>query len=186
MDRRTAIADAALDVVAYRGLRSLTHRALDSALEYPAGSTSYYFRTKADLLAAAAARLVERSHASFVDIAESENDVATVVARYLHDVLTHRMVEVRARYALMLDPAVAQDVRTVLAGSLFSLDRARGLFDDPARGDGLVSLCEGVIADVVFGRRISKDVATLRIPIDVYLRGAGRSPRGNSTDTGRT
>ena len=172
MDRRTAIADAALGVIAHDGLRALTHRAIDSALGYPAGSTSYYFRTKSDLLAAVAARLVELSRASFLEIAVDETDVATVVAKYLHTALTHRMIELRARYALMLDPAVAPDVRTVLARSLFSLERARALFDEPAHGDGLVSLCEGLIADVVFGRRTSKDVAALQVPIEVYLRGA--------------
>ncbi|MDV6232760.1 TetR family transcriptional regulator [Rhodococcus sp. NPDC079359] len=183
MDRRTAIADTALEVIARDGLRALTHRAIDSALDYPAGSTSYYFRTKSDLLAAVAARLVERSHASFMETAGDESDVATVVARYLHDALTHRMIELRARYALMLDPAVAQDVRDVLARSFFSLDRARELFDEPAHGGGLVSLCEGLIADVVFGRRTSKNVATLRIPISVYLQGTGSSLRGTRVDT---
>ncbi|CCQ13911.1 putative TetR family transcriptional regulator [Rhodococcus sp. AW25M09] len=171
MDRRTDIADAALTLVARDGMRALTHRAIDSALGYPAGSTSYYFRTKSDLLAAVAAHLVELSRASFVSIAVSESDVATVVAQYLHDALTHRLVELEARYALMLDPAVAQDVRAVLARSLFSLERARVLFDDPEHGDGLVSLCEGLVADVVFGRRISNDVAALRFPIAVYLEG---------------
>lgn len=185
MDRRTAIADAALEVVAREGLRALTHRAIDSALGYPAGSTSYYFRTKSDLLAAVGARLVERSHASFLGIAGGESDVATVVAQYLHDALTHRMVELEARYALMLDPAVAQDVRDVLARSLFSLERARELFDDPEHGDGLVSLCEGLVADVVFGRRSSKDVAALRVPISVYLAGTERSLREYPADTVR-
>lgn len=183
MDRRTAIADRALEVIARDGLRALTHRALDSALAYPAGSTSYYFRTKSDLLAAVAARLVERSREAFMDIAGTESDVATVVARYLHDALTHRMIDLRARYALMLDPAVAHDVRDVLARSFFSLERAQGLFAEPAHGDGLVSLCEGLVADVMFGRRRSKDVAALRIPISVYLQGAGSSLRGAQLDT---
>ncbi|WP_415971331.1 TetR/AcrR family transcriptional regulator [Rhodococcus sp. 077-4] len=183
MDRRTAIADAALEVIARDGLRALTHRSIDSALDYPAGSTSYYFRTKSDLLAAVAARLVELSHARFVKIAGTENDVATLIARYLHEVLTHRMVELRARYALMLDPAVAQDIRDVLARSFFSLERAQDLFVDPAHGDGLVSLCEGLVADVVFGRRTSKNIAALELPISVYLEGAGSSLRGNSVDT---
>ncbi|MCJ0892358.1 TetR/AcrR family transcriptional regulator [Rhodococcus sp. ARC_M5] len=185
MDRRTAIADAALVVIAHDGLRALTHRSLDSALDYPAGSTSYYFRTKSDLLAAVAARLVELSRATFVDIATTESDVATVVARYLHDALTHRLVELRARYALMLDPAVAQDVRDVLARSFFSIERARELFSEPAHGDGLVSLCEGLVADVVFGRSSAKDVAALCFPVSVYLAGAGSSLRGNSVDTDR-
>lgn len=171
VDRRTAIADAALGVIARDGLRVLTHRSIDSALDFPAGSTSYYFRTKADLLAAVATRLIELSRASFLEILGTETDVATVIARYLDAAITHRMVELRARYALMLDPAVPADIRADLARSFFSLERARELFDDPAHGDGLVSLCEGLMADAIFGRGTAKGAAGLWLPISVYLAG---------------
>lgn len=183
MDRRIEIADASLVVIARDGLRALTHRAIDTALGYPAGSTSYYFRTKSDLLAAVAARLVELSREAFVDIATAEPDVAMVIARYLDEVLTHRPVELRARYALMLDSAVAEDVRAVLARSFFSLEGARALFADPAHGEGLVSLCEGIVADAVFGRRISNTVAALSVPISIYLAGV-RSITENPDQSG--
>lgn len=52
--------DAALDVVGARGLRALTHRAVDGAADLPAGSTSNVFRTRADLVAALLDRLLER------------------------------------------------------------------------------------------------------------------------------
>ncbi|MFD9366553.1 TetR/AcrR family transcriptional regulator [Streptomyces sp. NPDC060020] len=58
-DRRTLIADTAIGLVAASGLRGLTHRAVDGAAGLPAGSTSYYFRTRTALIAACYQRLAE-------------------------------------------------------------------------------------------------------------------------------
>ncbi|QES53200.1 TetR family transcriptional regulator [Streptomyces venezuelae] len=58
-DRRTLIADIAIDLVAATGLRGLTHRAVDGAAGLPAGSTSYYFRTRTALIGACYQRLAE-------------------------------------------------------------------------------------------------------------------------------
>ncbi|MFF4426779.1 TetR/AcrR family transcriptional regulator [Streptomyces sp. NPDC001549] len=58
-DRRTLIADTAIDLVAATGLRGLTHRAVDGAAGLPAGSTSYYFRTRTALIGACYQRLAE-------------------------------------------------------------------------------------------------------------------------------
>lgn len=64
-DRRVLIVDSAIDLVAAQGLRALTHRALDTALELPAGSTSYYFRTKRALIEAIVDRIALRSRTDF-------------------------------------------------------------------------------------------------------------------------
>lgn len=45
--------------MAEAGLRGLTHRAVDGAAVLPAGSTSYYFRTRTALIAACYQRLAE-------------------------------------------------------------------------------------------------------------------------------
>ncbi|MBT2408856.1 MULTISPECIES: TetR/AcrR family transcriptional regulator [unclassified Streptomyces] len=58
-DRRTLIADTAIDLVAASGLRGLTHRAVDAAAGLPAGSASYYFRTRTALIGACYRRLAE-------------------------------------------------------------------------------------------------------------------------------
>ncbi|MFB7171946.1 TetR/AcrR family transcriptional regulator [Streptomyces sp. NPDC056254] len=58
-DRRTLIADTAIGLVAAVGLRGLTHRAVDAAAALPAGSTSYYFRTRTALIGACYQRLAE-------------------------------------------------------------------------------------------------------------------------------
>ncbi|MDY0813117.1 TetR/AcrR family transcriptional regulator [Kitasatospora purpeofusca] len=58
--RPTLIADAAIALIAERGLRGLTHRAVDEEAALPAGSTSNLARTRAALLDLALARIVER------------------------------------------------------------------------------------------------------------------------------
>ncbi|MFF3546821.1 TetR/AcrR family transcriptional regulator [Streptomyces platensis] len=61
--RHELIADAALTLLAERGMRGLTHRAVDEAAGLPQGSTSNVARTRAALLEAAVRRLAEREAA---------------------------------------------------------------------------------------------------------------------------
>ncbi|MFJ3201189.1 TetR/AcrR family transcriptional regulator [Streptomyces sp. NPDC086989] len=68
-DRRTLIADTAIALVAAAGLRGLTHRAVDGAARLPAGSTSYYFRTRTALIGACYQRLAE------LDLGDVEADL---------------------------------------------------------------------------------------------------------------
>lgn len=58
-DRSELLADAALEVLAAKGGRALTHRAVDRQAGLPQGSTSNYFPTREALLTAAVHRLVE-------------------------------------------------------------------------------------------------------------------------------
>ena len=59
-DRRRLLTDAAITVLADEGARGLTHRAVDAAAGVPTGTTSNYFRTRDDLIAALFARISER------------------------------------------------------------------------------------------------------------------------------
>jgi DNA-binding transcriptional regulator YbjK len=61
-DRRTTIADAALRLLGALGARGLTHRAVDAEAGLPEGSTSYYCRRRADLLALVLQRHAELDH----------------------------------------------------------------------------------------------------------------------------
>ncbi|MFJ3202600.1 TetR/AcrR family transcriptional regulator [Streptomyces sp. NPDC086989] len=70
-DRRTLLADAALDVLADEGIRGLTHRAVDRRAALPPGTTSAYFRTRAALLTGLVTRLVERDQAELHMMAEA-------------------------------------------------------------------------------------------------------------------
>lgn len=180
-DRRTRIADAAVTVIAEKGLRALTHRALDTALELPSGSVSYYFRTRDALLTAVADRITERSRADFDTAAfdlgatgsPSEGadrspgrpstgppptEVARGIAEWLDRLLLHRGDELLARHALILDGRTDPRVRDRLADSFFSVRRARELFsswgiEDPRIAEDFVAVLEGAVFDRFAGRR---------------------------------
>lgn len=59
-DRRVGLADAALAVLAREGGRGLTHRAVDAEAAVPQGTTSNYFRSRTELVAAVAGRIAVR------------------------------------------------------------------------------------------------------------------------------
>ncbi|WP_027341185.1 TetR/AcrR family transcriptional regulator [Hamadaea tsunoensis] len=59
MTRRDDLLDAAVRVLGTRGLRQLTHRAVDAEAGLPAGSASNVFRTREALLDGVLDRLVE-------------------------------------------------------------------------------------------------------------------------------
>ena len=164
------IADAAIVVVADEGLRALTHRGIDVSLGLPAGSTSYYFRTRRELLAAMVDRITDSSRAEFADTAG--DDPVEVSVRYIEQLLGERHRQLRTRHALLLDASIDETLRTRLRACLFSVDRATDLLGDRPAAEGYVALCEGL---VVAGLQEKPRGDALRIPIVTYLRGAGKS-----------
>lgn len=59
-ERRRALADAGIRVLAEHGARGLTHRAVDDAAGTPRGTASNYFSTRDDLVSALVERIGER------------------------------------------------------------------------------------------------------------------------------
>ena len=58
--RRSALADAGIRVLAEEGARGLTHRAVDAAAGTPRGTASNYFPTRDELISALVHRIGER------------------------------------------------------------------------------------------------------------------------------
>ncbi|GAA3291015.1 TetR/AcrR family transcriptional regulator [Streptomyces cinereospinus] len=58
--RRAALVDAAIEVLAKQGARGLTFRAVDAEAAVPVGTASNYFANRDDLLTQAGARVYER------------------------------------------------------------------------------------------------------------------------------
>ncbi|HLS77418.1 MAG TPA: TetR family transcriptional regulator [Nocardia sp.] len=199
-DRRTRIADAAVAAIAANGLRALTHRALDTALGLPAGSVSYYFRTRDALLTAVAERITERSRADFENSGMRRADartperrdettaspatetVAREIAEWLDRLLVERRDDLLARHALILDGGTAPEVRDRLADSLFSVERARELLaswgiEHEDAAEDLVAVLEGAVFDRFAGRRRGRrpgtaaSVTQLTGLVTGYLRG---------------
>ncbi|UGT40052.1 TetR family transcriptional regulator [Nocardia yamanashiensis] len=168
-DRRSLIVESAIDLIAAQGLRALTHRALDTALELPAGSTSYYFRTKRALIEAIVDRIATRSRTDFA-AAQADGstppptgleprDIAHGMAVWLDRLLAQRRNHLITRHALIVDLLADPGLHEKLVGSLFSHHHAAGLFhalhaDDPdtAAAD-LIAVIEGAIFDRFAGAR---------------------------------
>lgn len=113
--RRQRIADATIAVLAERGGRGLTHRAVDETAGLPAGSTSYYLRSRADLLSAAVARLAELDAAALERAAAEEDPslyLAAVVSHSLHGDGRQRTL---ARYELVLEAGRRPELHSTLA-----------------------------------------------------------------------
>lgn len=111
-DRRTAIADAAIHTLALAGSRGLTHRAVDRAAGLPLGSTSYYFRSRADLLRAAVDRLAELDSAALQ--LEDGDSLADDLARVVDQFLTSERDRVLARYELALEAVRRPELRELM------------------------------------------------------------------------
>lgn len=80
VNRPVLIAETALRILARDGARGLTHRAIDRELDLPMGSTSHYFRTRLDLLAASCKQQVAMylsDTAWMLDMAEGKLGIVT-------------------------------------------------------------------------------------------------------------
>ncbi|MEV5836512.1 TetR family transcriptional regulator [Nocardia sp. NPDC052112] len=164
-DRRTALVDAAIDVIATQGIRALTHRALDTALELPGGSASYYFRTKRALIEAIADRITTRSRDDFTaaeltpPAAIEPEAIAQAIANWLDRLLVDRRNHLLVRHALIIDLRADPELHRRLAHSLFSTERARALFhtlgfpDPDAAAADFVAVLEGAVFDRFAGAR---------------------------------
>lgn len=164
-DRRTLIADTAIALVADGGLRGLTHRAVDGAAGLPAGSTSYYFRTRTVLIGACYARLAELDLADFDGGAApalpgrpDRDTVAAALAALLHRWLTTGRARQLARFELSLEAArnpelesefhrAGLDARARAAGILAALGARR----PEESAELLVAWTDGLLYDRLVG-----------------------------------
>lgn len=88
--RKNLIADTAINLLGSVGARGLTHRAVDAEAGLPSGSTSFYCRSRLDLL-----RLTLQRHAA-LDLADLALDAERIqqadwCIQHLLDLLEHRV-----------------------------------------------------------------------------------------------
>lgn len=106
--KRELVLDAAIDLLGTRGLRALTHRAVDEKSAMPAGSTSNYFRTREALLTGIAERLEQRDYADWAALSRlpAPSTIEQLVDGFAgfvrHAVDTDR-TRTLARYALFVE-----------------------------------------------------------------------------------
>ncbi|KOT86193.1 TetR family transcriptional regulator [Streptomyces sp. NRRL F-5755] len=163
--RHDRIADAALTLLAERGLRGLTHRAVDEAAGLPQGSTSNLARTRAALLETAVRRLAEREAAILTppempDAAGSgPAALADALSLGLHRSLTrHRDLTV-ARYELALEATRRPELRAFYdrAGQRFrealvAMLTAAGSTAPERHTLNVLAWCDGMLFTCVAGQ----------------------------------
>jgi DNA-binding transcriptional regulator YbjK len=125
-DRRTALLEATLQLVGEGGLSAVTHRAVERAAGLPHGSTTYYFKTKQQLLEAAVERLLEvdraradevvhaisRTLASREPLAQLDLDaIAAAIVAWLEQDRTYQL----ARYELFVESARRPELKAPMA-----------------------------------------------------------------------
>ena len=119
--RARQIGDAAIAVLADRGARGLTHRAVDQAAGLPPGTTSNYARTRAALLTLTLTRIAE------LDAADgppglSGSALADALAQMLHRMITDQ--ETRRRVLARFELAFEATRRPELRASYDDMGRA--------------------------------------------------------------
>lgn len=157
-DRRSEIAEAGIRLIADQGVRALTHRAIDTELGLPAGSTSYYARTRYDLVKLIVQRLAARTTSDMHRIPIPDHlttpQASAMIARAL-DSTSLRADEHLVRIALHIeyrnDPAMLDALagdppvrpRLILASQ--SLLSKLGVEEPARRATELVTLMEGLL-----------------------------------------
>ncbi|MET7294595.1 TetR/AcrR family transcriptional regulator [Streptomyces griseoloalbus] len=158
--RADLIADTALALLAERGMRGLTHRAVDEAAGLPQGSTSNLARTRQALLELAVRRLAEREARVLAlhelpDPRAGADSLLDALALATHRALTRNRTLTLARYELALEATRRPELRvyfdaagarfrdrlTALVTGLGSPDPDRHALSLIAWADGLMFSC---------------------------------------------
>ncbi|MGI5373838.1 TetR/AcrR family transcriptional regulator [Streptomyces sp. CA-251387] len=158
--RADLVADTALALLAERGMRGLTHRAVDEAAGLPQGSTSNVARTRQALLELAVRRLADREARVLAldempDPRDGLDSLVHGLALATHRALTRGRELTLARYELALEATRRPELRayfdatgarfrdqlTALVTAMGSTDPARHVLSLVAWADGLMFSC---------------------------------------------
>ena len=157
-DRRGAIADAAIHLVATRGLRGLTHRAVDAEAGLPPGSTSYYLRTSAALLTACVNRMLERDLTRGSAELPADLDLEELLVGMVLNLVRDRPDDLIARYELSLEASRQPELRDAivqggrrLREGLADLLAALGVPDAGTVAWPVAAMMDGLLYDRIAG-----------------------------------
>ncbi|MFE2045543.1 TetR/AcrR family transcriptional regulator [Streptomyces sp. NPDC059477] len=126
--RRAALVDAAIEVLAREGARGLTFRAVDTEAGVPAGTASNYFANRDELLTQTGARVYERLVPDEETIARQRTAAPDreTYARLMHE-LVGRVSAFRSGYLALLELRLESTRRPELRKIL--TDRVRADLD---------------------------------------------------------
>jgi DNA-binding transcriptional regulator YbjK len=184
--RAELIADTALKLLVERGMRGLTHRAVDEAAGLPQGSTSNHARTRQALLEAAVRRLAVLEARALGTGAlpgpgASTEEVTGTLAGVLHRHLTRHRDMLVARYELGLEATRRPELRQFYdtAGKagfrdpLVAMMTAAGSKEPQRHALSLIAWVEGLMFSCAVGSYHSAvpTEAELRTGLAELLRG---------------
>lgn len=155
-NRRTMIADAAIELLAREGANGLTHRSVDRALQLPEGSTSYYFRRRQDLLIAAYERVADHFAADLEWVENNDlspEEAIVTLSRTVSDWLSPKQRnQIVALLELQLESTRQSDVRPIMekiwervSARNRALYRSLGVGDGPADMEPFRALLVGLM-----------------------------------------
>ncbi|WP_328945797.1 TetR family transcriptional regulator [Streptomyces sp. NBC_00250] len=184
--RAERIGDAALDLLVERGMRGLTHRAVDERAGLPQGSTSNHARTRQALLETAVRRQVElESRVLTPDEMPGDGDapldaLVDALSLALHRYLTDHRALLVSRYELALEATRRPELRaffdsagSVFHGPLVAMMSAAGSPEPERHALSLIAWSEGLMFSCAAGsfHAAVPSRTELRTGFDELLRG---------------
>jgi TetR/AcrR family transcriptional regulator, regulator of biofilm formation and stress response len=174
-DRRSRIIDAALDVIAEKGVAGTTHRRVAAEADVPLGSMTYHFASMDELLREAFTRFAESGNARFsralaaagnreeAQAAVVDLITGTVDGSFRDLVLTHELYTLAVR-----EPAFRQITRDWMAR-----DRAtfEGHFDPPT-----ARLLNALIEGLTLHQALDTQPGDPALAVDAVARIVDRGP----------
>ena len=119
-NRREALLDAAIVVLGERGMRALTHRAVDSEAGVAIGSTANYFPTRESLLEAIVERVSAMERGRFDELAAqvcpaTPAELGRSVAGWVREATGARRTLTLSRYAILVEAGHNAKIRRQLS-----------------------------------------------------------------------
>ena len=175
------VLEAAVELLGTEGLRALTHARVDTQAGIPSGSTSNYFRTRAQLLIGVNDWIAEHDLASADDIATAPQTPADLVEGLAIgiEMLTgpHRVVTA-ARLTLFMEAnhnpeirASVSQTRRVMERSIVTVMARLGATDPYSAALALMACCEGIILHRIARHDTTDPRPLLRVVVSAALVG---------------
>lgn len=151
-DRRDRIARAAVAVIAEHGIDSLTHRKVAAMAGVPVGSTTYYFTSLEDLIAAAldtAARSGIAELQAWSNGLAPDQDLASALADFVVEAVGERRKDTLAEYNLYVLALHRPRLQAAVVQWDDALSEVLIKLTDPPTGRMLGTLLCGLLMQVV-------------------------------------
>jgi TetR/AcrR family transcriptional regulator, regulator of biofilm formation and stress response len=153
--RKAALLDAAVEVIAEQGVAGATHRAIAARAGMSTSTTSYFFSSLDQLVAAAlhvvGERIVQRVDAVTAQVAETELGPRESIDRFVDAVLSEPEPDTVAQFEIYLEcrrrpqlqPTAHRIMASIERGAEASL-QAMGIADAAQRAPMVVALLDGL------------------------------------------